>query len=729
MKPRPSPSKSTTVLLLCFTTVQRIDRAASVFEVRQVPPRLPKQSHAEDREANAIRRFDPVPARGDFQFADAENNVHANSENPSQLPSLAPSFIPSESSPSSEPEPDDEDPSEDLCVSIVAVAGTPDLDYFHSGNKDRHFHDEFIFHDSNNFYNIEKQKQKGNTTNLQKHPLRQSQRQRQLHRKREHSDTGEISSKIIGEYSSKIYSEKEDFACELSNGEFVPVTGSPSRMDLLRQLLNNGQLISYETTIEGMTLTNSANSDYQLMSKSSGISEKEAMLPESDLVLKPSSFHGLAFRDNRADDNVSAIVDNELGNNLATNRRGRYRSNTNRNGNLAKFEGVKRVLVVRVVDSEGRAHADSAEVISDKIFGTAGDQENMIQQFRDCSFGKLTLTHEPATSANSVLSHLSAPGVIEATIPVSLMNTTRAVIRNQVTQVVENKLGLRLAENFDHVMYILQKCYVQCGWGAYAYVNSWNSVYQGNYYRFPGVQLHEIGHNMNLGHSGGLDETKKYGDHTCLMGNPLYSDTKSRMCYNPAKNFQFASGGNWYDPKFTMNFDITKKRRNKVLRRKIVGIADYDNNPDGHPVVIKLETDTDEDYFLGFNRAYGVNSDNKQADNLVTLIKAGSNGLSYSQSWLLATLDQGQSYKFRTWKGMRRRDLIITVNAIDVTNSNPGYADVTLKYIRSSKKNNPKPKPAPSPTASSPSISAPSAPSRENPEGRNPDSPRMPRYT
>ncbi len=28
---------------------------------------------------------------------------------------------------------------------------------------------------------------------------------------------------------------------------------------------------------------------------------------------------------------------------------------------------------------------------------------------------------------------------------------------------------------------------------AYAYVNSWNSVYQKNYYKFPGVQTHEIG--------------------------------------------------------------------------------------------------------------------------------------------------------------------------------------------------------------------------------------------
>ncbi|KAL7462694.1 hypothetical protein ACHAXS_003066 [Conticribra weissflogii] len=672
MTARAPPSRSATALLLCVTAVQRMDRAAGIFEVRQVPPRLPRKSHPDDLDVDSLRGFPPVV----HKIVDDDST----NESPSELPSFAPSSHPAKSSPtrapSSRPESRDgeEDPSRELCVSIVAIAGTPDLTHLYGGSEG-----EFI---------AEQEQLANATTNTVHSNLRQSRRQRQMHRTREHSAT-------IEERSNVMYSEKEQFACELSNGEFVPVAGSPSRMNLLRQLLNNGRLISSKTTIEGMTLTDSAYFEYDPMTKSFGIPEKEAVLPESDWVLKPTSFDGV-------DD--------------ATTRRARGR-------NLAKYEGVKRVLVVRVIDSEGRAHVDSAQVMSDKIFGTAGDQENMVQQFHDCSFGKLTLTYEPTTtSTNIISSHLAAPGVIEATIPVSLVNSTRAVIRNQVTQVVEHKLGLRLAEHFDHVMYILQKCYVQCGWGAYAYVNSWNSVYQGNYYRFPGVQLHEIGHNMNLGHSGGLDGKKTYGDHTCLMGNPLYSDTKSRMCYNPAKNFQFASGGNWYDPKFITNFDIAKKQRNKVLRRKLVGIADYDNNPDGHPVVIKLETDTDEDYFLGFNRAYGVNSDNKQADNLVTLIKAGNNGLSYSQSWLIATLGQGQSYNFRRWKGTRRRDLIITVNEIDVANSNPGYADVTLKYIRSSKKkNNPQPKPSPSSTASSPSISAPSAPSREDPDGRRPN--------
>jgi hypothetical protein len=53
--------------------------------------------------------------------------------------------------------------------------------------------------------------------------------------------------------------------------------------------------------------------------------------------------------------------------------------------------------------------------------------------------------------------------------------------------------------------------------------------------------MHEMGHNMNMGHSGGMDGAT-YTDHTCLMGNPLFSDDVGRMCFNPVKNFQIAKG-------------------------------------------------------------------------------------------------------------------------------------------------------------------------------------------
>ena len=103
--------------------------------------------------------------------------------------------------------------------------------------------------------------------------------------------------------------------------------------------------------------------------------------------------------------------------------------------------------------------------------------------------------------------------------------------------------------------------------------------------------MHEIGHNFNLLHSGGLDGLE-YTDHTCVMGNPLYSDDVGSMCYNPAKNYQIG----WYSDRV-----ITWSAADGTQSYTFVGIADYLNNPAGHPVVVKLETNLADgmDYFVG----------------------------------------------------------------------------------------------------------------------------------
>lgn len=148
------------------------------------------------------------------------------------------------------------------------------------------------------------------------------------------------------------------------------------------------------------------------------------------------------------------------------------------------------MLVVRVTDVNGLVRSESAAVISDDFFGTYGDPVNMKSQFYDCSWGQLNI--QPGAISSQ---HEAAPGVIEVQINVALGDTSknRYDIRNAVTTAVQAKLGFTLPGPYDHVLYVLEKCYVDCGWAAYAYVNSWNSVYQGNYYKMTGVQVHEIG--------------------------------------------------------------------------------------------------------------------------------------------------------------------------------------------------------------------------------------------
>ncbi len=150
------------------------------------------------------------------------------------------------------------------------------------------------------------------------------------------------------------------------------------------------------------------------------------------------------------------------------------------------------------------------------------------------------------------------------------------------------------------------------------------------------------------------------------MGNPLYSDDKGKMCWNAAKSWQVG----WYDSnKFTFG-------RQEFVRRWIVGIADFDNNPDKYTVITKVETGTTNDLFIAFNRAKGVNSDNDEADNEVTIVEAGKDGEGYSVSRLKAHLVQGESYKIWNWRGSGNT-LTITAEIINIT-ADPGFARISI---------------------------------------------------
>ena len=71
--------------------------------------------------------------------------------------------------------------------------------------------------------------------------------------------------------------------------------------------------------------------------------------------------------------------------------------------------------------------------------------------------------------------------------------SSSGAIRNAVTTAATAKLGHSLPGPYDYVLYSLESCYGgDCGWAAYAYINSWNSVYQNVYYKRPGVLMHEV---------------------------------------------------------------------------------------------------------------------------------------------------------------------------------------------------------------------------------------------
>ena len=94
------------------------------------------------------------------------------------------------------------------------------------------------------------------------------------------------------------------------------------------------------------------------------------------------------------------------------------------------------------------------------------------------------------------------------------------------------------------------------------------------------------------------------------------------MCFNPAKNYQLtkaasvSQGGGWYDDSHIVELDSGN------WTGKIIGVAEYDNNPTNDPIIIKLVSGSGSsggDWFIGFNRAIGRNADNVQADDEVKI--------------------------------------------------------------------------------------------------------------
>ena len=104
-------------------------------------------------------------------------------------------------------------------------------------------------------------------------------------------------------------------------------------------------------------------------------------------------------------------------------------------------------------------------------------------------------------------------------------------IEYQAVSAAESALG-NLPSQFDYVA--LSVSDNNEGWAAYAYINSWLSYYKANYINYVTVQMHEIGHNLGLAHSGEGGST--YGDTSGLMG-AVFSDDRN-MCFNGPKHSQ-----------------------------------------------------------------------------------------------------------------------------------------------------------------------------------------------
>jgi hypothetical protein len=312
--------------------------------------------------------------------------------------------------------------------------------------------------------------------------------------------------------------------------------------------------------------------------------------------------------------------------------------------------GDRSVFAVRIVLSDGQTTA-SEDAIRDGIFGTDGDAVNLKTQYTNCSHGQLNFDSVGTVSGNALTIN---NGVITVNLPNNQISDGNTNIRNAINSLINTEFGQYPWQIANHVMYCMPAGVI--GGIAFAGVNSWYSVYANEWCNeYSAVQMHEVGHNIGLGHSGEGDlvGSNQYRDQSGNMGFS-YSEDDTYMCFNSAKSWQLG----WYSNN-AITIDAGGVR---VYEGDVAGVIE-DPFAINVPQVIKLNTPAvADDFFLNFNRRSGFNSGTKEGGNQVLITKTGNEGNSYSPSLLLAKLSAGG-----TWTSdpvFNGEAVTVTVNSI-----------------------------------------------------------------
>jgi len=320
----------------------------------------------------------------------------------------------------------------------------------------------------------------------------------------------------------------------------------------------------------------------------------------------------------------------------------------------ASVEGDMKILIVRVV-ARDVAVSFTEEELSDGIFGTFGDSVNLKSQYDSCSYGKVNVI----PVADQI-----EPKVTNGVVTMNIDMKVNGADSSTVEFAVKDKyydMGFSQPDVGGYVVFCIPSGTTFGGdyWIGYAYINSWESFYNDDWCTYVSIQMHEVGHNINLDHSGqGGDE---YNDGSGVMGYSYAEDDTPVMCFTAPKYWQVG----WYDDRIAT--------LSTAWKGEIVGIAEYDLSEEGQYVAVRIKGSTvgaRRDYFISFNRMKDGTciSDTRESPNKV-LIHSREPGTGVALSELVAAKNPGDSHKIG--------DATIKVLSIN-TDVNPGIATIEV---------------------------------------------------
>ena len=312
----------------------------------------------------------------------------------------------------------------------------------------------------------------------------------------------------------------------------------------------------------------------------------------------------------------------------------------NRVNNPPAKQGTLKLLVIRVTDGNNLAPQASADKIYENIFE---DEVCFKSQMKACSFGKLQI--EPFTGISPSQQTINN-GIVDINVTGIASNEGQFV--REARKAAKEKLGNLDDPRFDLVMFCLPKG--PKGMVAWAFTHSKFSFYTNKWCGAVGSTMHEVGHNLGLGHSG----ERRKGDTSDGVGfmGKIPGKRDVRLCYNAQKSYQLG----WYDDRTeTINPVDGKGFRNFTLN----GIAEYERKNQAIVVLRLKQVDRIPDFYIGFNLATGINSDTGQDKGKVIIVRKDKGGHEeYGQSTKIASLIPGQRHVIRNFDNVRNVQIV-----------------------------------------------------------------------